>query len=192
MKTFLSSVLGVCAFVVLWWAFALPAHVSAQDTPPANGGSEAPAWSSSSWPCAEGDIVLNTNFPFLGRCISKSIDDDNTNLANVFPTLMWVLVRVLMTIILVSGVLLIIVWGLMIAGSGTKLTDLQKGKWLIIKVIIWLLLLGTSAMILNVINPNFFGTASQEGAWTSSTSSSDNAAPASLEPGGNSNSASTE
>lgn len=175
MKTFLSSVLGVCGLVVLWWAFALPAHVFAQDAPVGNGGSEAAAWSSSSWPCAEGDIVLNTNFPFLGRCISKSIDDDNTNLANVFPTLMWVLVRVLMTIILVSGVLLIIVWGLMIAGSGTKLTDLQKGKWLIIKVIIWLLLLGTSAMILNVINPNFFGTASQEGTWTSLTNGSSSA-----------------
>jgi hypothetical protein len=107
--------------------------------------------------CPEWSIMLNTNFPFLWRCIRKEVEGDQANLANVFPKLMWVLIRVLMTIILVAWVLLIIWWWLMIAWSGTKITSLESGKWLIIKVIVGLILLGTSALILNLINPNFFG-----------------------------------
>ncbi len=121
--------------------------------------SYAQAWGSSS-PCPKWDIELNTNFPFLGRCISKDLNDpEKTNVANAFPFLVGVLVRVTMTIILVAGVLLIIAGGLMMTSEGIAWTA-SRGKSLIIKVIIGLAILGTSAIVLNLINPNFFGTSS--------------------------------
>lgn len=129
-----------------------PGPVESQN-PPSNS---APSPSS---PCAKGEIELNTNFPFLGRCIKKEVTGEWTNVANAFPYLMGVLVRVTMTIILVAGVLLIIWWGLMMTLQGSMGTA-SAGKALIMKVIVGLAVLGMSAIILNLINPNFFGTES--------------------------------
>lgn len=147
--------------------FLLPSLSYAQGT---NTAGSTTAWASTAWattagaaasaPCPKWDIELNTNFPFLGRCISKDVTGQGTNVGNAFPYLMGVLIRVVMTIILVAGVLLIIAGGLMMTAewyAGTAAT----GKGLIIKVVVGLLLLGTSAIVLNLINPNFFGTSSQ-------------------------------
>lgn len=155
------SSIAVCLWIV---AYMTPDVSYAQAWGTAAGGSaggaSSSAWWASSSPCPKGDIELNTNFPFLGRCISKDLNDpEKTNVANAFPFLVGVLVRVTMTIILVAGVLLIIAGGLMMTSEGIAWTA-SRGKSLIIKVIIGLAILGTSAIVLNLINPNFFGTSS--------------------------------
>lgn len=40
-------------------------------------------------PCPDGSIVLNTDVPFVGRCITKSIvtTENEVTIANVFPKL---------------------------------------------------------------------------------------------------------
>lgn len=102
----------------------------------------------------ENGIELNTDVPFVGDCIS--FDDSGTKPEEAFPTLMWAVIKITFTALLITGFLLIIVWWVMMAASGAEQSLFNKGKELVIKVVIWVILLGTSWVILHVINPNFF------------------------------------
>lgn len=106
-------------------------------------------------------IILNTNVPFVWRCIKKVFNewDSETNVSNVFPKLMANMIRIVMVILVVWWFLWILVWGFMIAANwafGTKQTWVK----LILGVIAGLILLWASGILLNLINPNFFGAAS--------------------------------
>ena len=63
-----------------------------------------------------------------------------------------------MTSVLIVGFLSLIIWGFMIATWGFAEGNVKQGKELILKVIIGIILLWASGIILNLINPNFFGT----------------------------------
>lgn len=106
-------------------------------------------------------IILNTNVPFVWRCIKKEFDESSgdTNASNVFPKLMAYMIRIMMTVLVVWWFLWILVWGFMIASNGA-FGSKQTGVKLILGVIAGLILLWASGIILNLINPNFFGTAS--------------------------------
>ncbi len=105
------------------------------------------------------DIMLNTNVPFVWRCIKRSTEDSATQatLVNVFPRTMWALSRITMTAVIIIGFLWILTWWFLIASAWAFN---QKALWIkiITSVIAWLILLGASAIILNLINPEFFGT----------------------------------
>jgi hypothetical protein len=101
-------------------------------------------------------IELNTNVPFIGRCIEGSTgdvgdDEQAVTSEDAFPVLMGSLTQILVTIILIVSFVLIIVGGIMISTG-----NLSGGKSLIIKVVIGIALLGASGVILRLINPNFF------------------------------------
>jgi hypothetical protein len=112
--------------------------------------------------CATGQIELNTDIPFIGKCIDKNLDESaqQTNVSNAFPRLMASLARILMTVILVGAFMAILVGGLMMASAGFS-GKYEEGKSLIIKVIGALALIGISGAILNAVNPNFFKTDSK-------------------------------
>lgn len=116
-------------------------------------------------PCGDGYIELNTKIPFVGQCIKKTADpsSDETTAGNAFWRLLGSMMKIAMTVVLVVAFIAILVGGVMIAAGGIKSDWLSWGKWLIVKVIFWLLLLGASWVILNLINPNFFKT--ESGAW---------------------------
>lgn len=123
------------------------------------------AWGS---PCdPEKDIMLNIHIPFIGRCIKKDpnanqVDDSNNNttVGNAFPKLMWGMIRLVMTAIYIIWFLWILVGWFMITASGVDPSLKEKGKKLIMMIIWWLILLGASGIILNLVNPNFFWTSS--------------------------------
>lgn len=88
-----------------------------------------------------GGVKLNTNIPFVGRCISLGEDSDEENSTTVtqisaFPKLMRALMNILLTIILTSSLIAIIIGGVMIASSGANSSGYDQGKSLIKKVII--------------------------------------------------------
>lgn len=108
--------------------------------------------------CTRTDVCcgtkLNTKIPFIGDCIESSTQASNStiNETTAFPTLVTALVKILVSVILIASFVLIVVAGVMIATG-----DAKWGKDMIIKVAIWLALLGASGVILRLINPNFFG-----------------------------------
>lgn len=89
-------------------------------------------------------IVLNTNFPFVGRCIAKTSDDTVGKITNVFTD-------ILMTIIITAGFAMLI-W----AGVQFAMNKPKEGRWIIINVIIAFAALWSLGIILRLINPNFF------------------------------------
>ncbi|MFA7298839.1 MAG: hypothetical protein WC010_04305 [Candidatus Absconditabacterales bacterium] len=102
-------------------------------------------------------VELNTNVPFIGKCIesdtaNKSSDETNVTGESAFPVLLGSLTKILVTIILIVSFVLIIIGGIMISTG-----DPAGGKKMIIKVVIGIALLGASGVILRLINPNFFG-----------------------------------
>lgn len=105
------------------------------------------------------DIMLNTHIPFVWRCIKKTVETDawsKSTLTTVFPKLVWWVSRIVMTAIIILWFLWILVWWFMIAADGAFGT---KAAWvkLIVSVVAWLILLWASWVILNLINPSFFG-----------------------------------
>lgn len=62
-----------------------------------------------------------------------------------------------MSAVVIVWLLAVLIWGFMVAADGAAWT---KQKWLdLIKLAIWwLILVGLSGIILNLINPNFFRT----------------------------------
>lgn len=113
-------------------------------------------------PCAEWDIRLNTNIPFVWQCIKKTADPEpgEATAGNAFGLLLGGLMRIAMTAVLIIAFFAVLTGWVMIAAWGVKSEWLSGGKKLITKVILWILLLGVSGIILNVINPNFFKTES--------------------------------
>ncbi len=106
----------------------------------------------------DGGITLNTNIPFVGRCIAVSNSDGNADAVqlNAFPRLVQWLGRLLLSIILLLSFVLVIAGGVMIAASGADSNAYGQWKKLITKVIIGIALLGMMGVILRLINPNFF------------------------------------
>ncbi len=100
-------------------------------------------------------IKLNTDVPFVGRCISNDKEaiaaDDAPSPETAFVVLIKALTTIVMTLIMVGSVIMLIISGVMIASG--NYTD---GKALIIKVVISLVLLGASGIILRLINPIAF------------------------------------
>jgi hypothetical protein len=101
-----------------------------------------PAWETCKW------IKLNTNFPIIWNCIGDSPNEDETN---AFPTMIWAITKIIISLILVVCFILIIVAGIMWAADKPK-----EWKDLLKKVAITILLLWFSWAILRLINPNFF------------------------------------
>lgn len=106
-------------------------------------------------------VELNTDVPFVGKCIrlwSSASSEDTTVVTDTtaFPRLMWGLTKILTTLILLACFGGILAGGVMIASSGGKETNATKGKELIKNVVIAMALLWTSGIILKLINPNFF------------------------------------
>lgn len=109
-------------------------------------------------PCSDPDVCcgtkLNTSIPFIGNCIetSSQASGSTINESTAFPILVWSLIKIVVSVILITSFILIIVAGVMIATGDSK-----WGKDMIIKVAIGLALLWASGVILRLINPNFFG-----------------------------------
>jgi len=99
-------------------------------------------------------VELNTNVPFIGKCIEDESSNDPTAIktSQAFPVLMSSLTKILVTAILIVSFVLIVVWGIMISTGNPS-----WGKKMIIKVVMGIALLGASGVILRLINPNFFG-----------------------------------
>ncbi len=91
-------------------------------------------------------IKLNTDFPIIGNCI------ESIEATNAFPMMMWVLTKIIISLVLVVCFIMIIVGWIFWAWDNPK-------KWqdIIKKVAITILLLWFSWVILRLINPNFFG-----------------------------------
>jgi len=106
----------------------------------------------------DGGIILNTNIPFVGRCIAVKDSSGNTDAVqlNAFPRLVQWLSRLLLSVILLLSFVLVIVGGVMIAASGADGSAYGQWKKLIMKVIIGIALLGMMGVVLRLINPNFF------------------------------------
>ena len=102
-------------------------------------------------------IKLNTSVPFIGKCIedvktNQWSDETSVTWATAFPTLMWSLTKILVTLILITSFVLIIIGGIMIATGNPS-----GWRKMIMNVVIGIALLGASGVILRLINPNFFG-----------------------------------
>lgn len=147
----------LCCCILFFWL----AH--AQTTGEFDDQNWQTAWGDNCNP--KEDIMLNISIPFIWRCIKKNVnanqvsdDKGNSTVGNVFPKLMGGMIRLVMTIIYIVWFLGILVGWFMIAASGADPSLKEKGKSLIIMIIWWLILLGASGVILNLINPNFFWT----------------------------------
>ncbi len=85
-------------------------------------------------------VKLNTNVPFIGRCIMYENTNDiwanwdettTVNPLNAFPVLMWALVKILMSVIMVICFASLIIWWFMM----TVPDQYDTWKWIIKKVI---------------------------------------------------------
>ena len=113
--------------------------------------------------CNKG-IILNTHIPFVWRCIDKNPREnwnnkEATTIHNVLPKFFAQLSRVVMVAIIIIWFLWILIWGLMVSAHWA-FQSAWRGKELIKVIIIGLIILWASWIILNLINPNFFGTSS--------------------------------
>lgn len=105
-------------------------------------------------------IKLNTNIPFIGRCImnqqtnnvGQSGNITTVNTLNAFPILMGALIKLLMSIIMIVCFASLIVWWFMM----TVPDQYDTGKWIVKKVIRTIVALWSLWTILYLINPNFF------------------------------------
>lgn len=111
-------------------------------------------------------IKLNTNVPFIGDCITirepwkeapNNPNGTEVTQVSAFPRLMGGLTKIMMTLILSLSFLLVIVAGIMMVVGGANKTYYDKWIKLLKIVITALAVLGTSWIVLRLINPNFFG-----------------------------------
>ena len=128
----LSYLLGWLFAILLWFWWLWWTYVSA---------------TTCGWQCTW--VKLNTCFPIIWDCIWDDKDEDATK---AFPSMTWALAKIIVSLILVVCFILVIVAGIMRAADKP-----DKGKALITKVAITVLLLWFSWVILRLINPNFFG-----------------------------------
>jgi hypothetical protein len=97
------------------------------------------------WCCG---IKLNTNFPIIWNCIW---DKESENPTNAFPTMIWAITKIVMSLIFVVCFIFIIISGIMWASDNPS-----WAKNLLKKVAVTILILWLSGVILRLINPNFF------------------------------------
>jgi hypothetical protein len=98
-----------------------------------------------SQPCTDG-VKLNTCFPIIWNCIKSE------KATGAFPTMMWALAKIIVSLILVVCFILIIYAGILWSMDKPK----DAKEW-IKRVAITILLLWFSWVILRLVNPNFFG-----------------------------------
>ncbi len=96
---------------------------------------------------------LNTNIPYL--CDGNG-GGDKVKPGEAFSVLIWWMSKLLVAFIMVFSFLLLVAWGILITMSGADQSLYAKGKSLIIKVVVGIILLGLAGLILHLINPNFF------------------------------------
>lgn len=132
----LSYLLGWLFAVLLWFGWLWWAYVNAENAK-----------------CkAECDgVKLNTCFPIIWNCI------ESKDATGAFPTMMWALAKIIVSLILVVCFILIIVAWIMRTADNPWSWKWWWAKGLIKKVAITILLLWFSGVILRLINPNFFG-----------------------------------
>lgn len=82
---------------------------------------------------ADGGVKLNTDVPFVGKCINK------TDTSNAFPALIGGLSKMVVTVILIVSFMFVIIGGVQRASGNPK-----EGKAKITKVAIGLAILGAS------------------------------------------------
>lgn len=112
---------------------------------------QAQQWNQSQWANWWCDWVsLNTDVPYVGKCLRKS------EAGSAFPVLMSWLSKIVITLIMVIGFLMILIWWVLITASGASSKLQWDWKALIMRVVTWIILLWISWMILHAINPNFF------------------------------------
>ena len=99
-------------------------------------------WDACDW------IKLNTCFPIIWDCIG---DDPDENETNAFPSMLWALTKIIMSLILVVCFILVIVAWIMRAADKP-----DPAKKMLKRVAITILLLWFSGVILKLVNPNFF------------------------------------
>ena len=93
-------------------------------------------------------IKLNTNFPIIWNCIWGKGKTDSTT---AFPTMIWALTKIVMSLVLVACFILIIYAGILWSADKPK-----EAKERLRRVAVTILLLWFSGVILRLINPNFF------------------------------------
>lgn len=109
--------------------------------------------------CKDGccGIRLNTDFPFIGKCIGVTADNGNgATQIDAFPRLAGWLMKLIITIIMVISVLMIVAAGVMMTTGGYDKSNYTKGVTWIKAVAQAMALLWASGVILKLINPNFF------------------------------------
>ncbi len=110
-------------------------------------------------------IKLNTDVPFIWDCITiydpgevgENTDGTVVTPVSAFPRLMWGLTKIMMWLILAVSFLLVIVAGVLMVIGGAQQEYYNKGTKLLKIVVTAIAVLGTSGIILRLINPNFFG-----------------------------------
>ena len=148
-KYLICSLLWIACVFLLTWNNTTNAYNTFTDCQ-AQATAAAADWSNEPWV-----IRLNTNVPFVGRCIIKKVDGQDANLSTWVPKLLQALIRITMTVVVVAWFLGILVWGFMITWAGAFGTA-EQGKKIILGVIVWLILLWASWIILSLVNPDFF------------------------------------
>ena len=133
-----------------WWCWSVPAWQYCCDWIVSNVPCDAvvitPEKKACPWWCCW--IKLNTNFPIIWNCIWGKGKTDSTT---AFPTMIWALTKIVMSLVLVACFILIIYAGILWSADKPK-----EAKERLKRVAITILLLWFSGVILRLINPNFF------------------------------------
>lgn len=96
-----------------------------------------------------GGVVLNTDIPFVGRCILK--DGTASGWWTAISGISRALTSIFMTLILTWGFAMIIWWWVQIS-----MGDIKGGRSKIFNVIVAFAVLWSLGILLRLINPNFF------------------------------------
>jgi len=138
--------------VYAWWMIEAPtssdSSSTSSNTSTANSNSDDNNW----WWNTSDCIKLNTNFPWVWKCISP------TDPSSAFSWLMWWLMKLVVNITIAVSFIALIASGIMLTTSWISQSTAWKWKELLKKVVLWIALLWLSWLILHTINPNFYKT----------------------------------
>lgn len=101
-------------------------------------------------------IKLNTDFPFIGRCIGLSASDQGVNQTNAFAYMIKAIMKFIITVIMVTSVLMIVAAGVLMTTAGVEKSNYSKWLEMIKNVARALAMLWASWVLLKLVNPNFF------------------------------------
>ena len=149
-KGLVVTIAVLCIWSLVLWSFTNQAHAYNEESKCQERHDAHVKDSSKPWV-----IRLNTNVPFVWRCLYKTVDGNDANLTTWVPKLIQSLIRIVMTVVIVTWFLWILVWWFMITGAWAFWTA-EQWKKIIIWVIVWLVLLWASWIILSLVNPDFF------------------------------------